>query len=63
MLLPIRHVGAKLADVERGERHFCAGQIPQRAVEHRTSAAQIAARLMVERDGQLHQALQMFFRG
>jgi hypothetical protein len=63
MLLPIRDIRTKVIEIDSRERRLGTGQIPQRPAEHRASAAQVAARLVMESDRQLNQALQMFLRG
>jgi hypothetical protein len=59
MLLPMSQIAPELLEFESREGILGTVQIPQRAFEHGASAAQIAARLVMERDCQLDQPLQV----
>ena len=57
--LPIGQQIAQALDIKFRERTFRAHQIPNAPLQHRPRPNQIAPRLMMERDRQLHQPLQM----
>ncbi len=58
-MLPGHKLGAQAIEIKLRKRIFRAGQIAERALQHRARANRVVARLVMKGNRQLHQPLKM----